>query len=91
MNFKINQVVKNTKNKEIIKLTNGIEKDGNFIPTEAIALRVLGLNKGMPVIGYTYISVKPEDLAQTIADRSGHFESILGVEKPTKYFFVGRI
>ena len=65
----INTVCLDMDAKEIVKVSNGIEQeDGTFTPTEALALRVVGVHpNGDPIVGFTYRKVRPEALkvAQT--------------------------
>lgn len=60
--FKINEVVLHLPNKEFVQITNGTDAGGVFAPTEAMALRVIGFEAGKPIIAYTYIAVRPEQL-----------------------------
>jgi hypothetical protein len=98
MKFKINQVCFDSENKEFVKITNGIPVEENdslgingreVVPTEALALRVISLNQGKPVLGYTYRKVNPAKLS--IAEDGGQLEAILTTEKPKHYEFMGRV
>ncbi len=66
--FKINQVCFDSANKEYVKLTNGTDANGVFVPTEAIALRVVSVDKGVPRIAYTYRKVNPSCLTVPMQD-----------------------
>lgn len=88
--MKINDVVFDSENKEFVKISNGIEKDGKFVPTEAIAMRVIGLSQNKPVIGYTYRQVK-EDKLSTINRDNGEFEAFMTLNKPVHFEFIGRL
>lgn len=74
--------------KEIIKITNGIGADasatGEFIPTEAIALRVVGyreLKRGpRPSLAWTYRKVEAKDLELAQGGRTA-FEGALSCIK----------
>lgn len=87
--FKMNQICFDSQNKEIVKLTNGIELNKEFIPTEALAIRVVSLNAGKPVLGFTYRKINSEFLSD--AKDGGQFETILNQNKPLHYEFIGRI
>ncbi len=89
MTFKINQVCFDSENKEFVKITNGIMPHGDFIPTEAIAIRIVSLDNTKPVIGFTYRKVDHEKLSE--GKDGGFFASILDTEKPVGYKFIGRI
>ena len=87
--FKINQFVFDSQNKEFVKITNGIELNGNLVPTEGLAIRVVSLNNGKPVLGFTYRKINSEFLSD--AKDGGQFETILKENKPLHYEFIGRI
>ena len=74
--FKMGDICYCKASKDIIKITNGIEREGTFTPTEAIAFRLLGFRKtrkGMyPRVGWTYRAVNPESLTVT-TDSAGIF------------------
>jgi hypothetical protein len=87
--MKINSFAFDSQNKEFVKVTNGIEVGTSFIPTEAIAIRVVSINIGKPVLGFTYRRVNAEFLSE-VKD-GGQFETILNTERPKHYQFIGRI
>lgn len=74
--------------KELVKITNGIGADasatGEFIPTEAIALRVVGyreLKRGpRPSLAWTYRKVEAKDL-EAAPDGRAAFEGALACIK----------
>lgn len=74
--------------KELVKITNGIGADasatGQFVPTEAIALRVVGykeLKRGpRPSIAWTYRKVEAKDLELAEGGRAA-FEGALACIK----------
>lgn len=72
--------------KEIIKITNGIGADasatGEFVPTEAIALRVVGYRELGPVpsLAWTYRKVEAKDLELAQGGRAA-FEGALSCIK----------
>jgi hypothetical protein len=82
MQFKINTVYFDTYAKELVKVTNGTDAEGVFIPTEGIALRVLGMNidpktkKASHEVWMTYRRVDPAMLEER-AHSTEHFESAL--------------
>ena len=91
--FKINQVCYDSENKEFVKITNGIpviEGKPEITPTEAIALRVISLNKGKPVIAFTYRKVNPAHL-KPYGNDDGTFEAFTQTEKPVHFEFMGRV
>jgi len=59
--IKMGSVCIESESKDIVKITNGTEIDGVFMPTEAIAVRFIGItqtNKGAyPRLAYTYRKV----------------------------------
>ena len=82
----INTVCADMDMKETVKITNGIEDGGVFTPTEAIALRVVGiLPNGDPKIAFTYRKVNPAALVP-LADTA--FPDLRAV-RPSR--FAGRI
>lgn len=87
--FKINQFVFDSQNKEFVKITNGHELNGIFTPTEGLAIRVVSLNKGKPVLGLTYRKINSEFLSD--AKDGGQFDAIINSNKPLHYEFIGRI
>lgn len=98
--FAINQTVFDTANKEFVKLTNGTDANGVFVPTEAIALRVIDILKnGKVQIAFTYRKVDVSKLT-TLTPATGfttdsdvdHFETLLsGNEENEHYQFIGRV
>lgn len=61
--FHVNQVCFDRAAKEIVKITNGTQEGDTFIPTEAMALRVLGVTSDRHAsIGFTYRNVDPTQL-----------------------------
>ena len=58
LTLKMGDIVLCQESKDIVKITNGIEKDGVFTPTECMCLRVTGYSKtkrGLyPVMGFSY-------------------------------------
>jgi hypothetical protein len=89
--FHINEVVWDSHAKELVKITNGIEQDGIFFPTEAIALRVVGPNIGKLQIAWTYRKVNKEDLRKTHTEREKDFNSLLNPEEFNDFKFRGAI
>lgn len=89
--FKINQICYDSEAKEYVKLSNGTDGmgQGPFVPTEAIALRVVCVDKGIPQVAYTYRAVNPARLtvANNQALTGSTFDSVLSGCK----HFVGRI
>lgn len=97
--FKINEIVFDAENKEYVKISNGIPVEENdalginereVTPTEAIALRVVGINKGVPSIAYTYRKVNPEKLSKT-SHQPTYFDTIMAYGNPKRFVFVGRV
>lgn len=89
--FKINQLCFDSQNKEFVKITNGItcdETGGEFAPTEALALRIVSINKGKLVLAYTYRKVNPEFLTE--AQDGGQFEAVL-YSSTSNFESIGRI
>lgn len=86
--FKINQVVYDSEAKEFVKLTNGTDAGGVFTPTEAIALRLISMNKGKPQIAFTYRQVKPEFLKETTYQ--GYFDTFMVNNNPG-FEWIGRV
>ena len=71
--------------KELVKITNGIGADasatGEFIPTEAIAIRCVGVTqKGLPSLAFTYRGVEPKNLSLAEGAREA-FESAMALIK----------
>lgn len=94
--IKINSWCFDSENKEHVKITNGIEGliggvSRQFIPTEGIALRVVGLRAGLPLIGFTYRKVNQEKLS--LVSDGGALDAILNADKPEQKNFIciGRI
>lgn len=90
-NFKINQLCFDSQNKEFVKISNGVtspDTEGKFTPTEALALRIVSINKGKLVVAYTYRKVNPEFLTE--AKDGGHFDSIL-FSSNNSFESIGRI
>ena len=61
--FKMNMVCFDSNTKDIVQISNGKEENGEFIPTEALAYRVVGVANRRPVVAFTYIKVIPETLS----------------------------
>lgn len=66
--MKINEIVWDRENKEYVKISNGIpvvEGKPEIMPTEAIALRIIGFceRENKPCIAFTYRKVKSEFLS----------------------------
>jgi hypothetical protein len=90
--MKLNQFVFDSENKEFVIITNGTEDaDKNLIPTEATALRYLGLNNGLPVLAFTYRKVTASSLSPTKC--SNHITPILegNIGKNSTHEFIGRV
>jgi hypothetical protein len=91
--IKINSWCFDSENKEHVKITNGVELGQliHFVATEAIALRVVGLKAGVPLIGFTYRKVNHEKLS--LVDDGGSLDAILNADKPEQKNFIciGRI
>jgi hypothetical protein len=69
MSYLINKVYFDRQAKELVKLTNGTDEGGVFVPTEAIALRVMGVDKkGKASIAFTYRHVDPAYLGEQTGD-----------------------
>jgi hypothetical protein len=90
--MKINEIVYDTENKEYVKLSNGTDQDGIFVPTEAIALR-LGFSDGKPRIAFTYRHVKASFLHKLESPEAvSWFDSYLQSPMINKHFnFLGRV
>lgn len=74
MQFHINKVYFDRSSKDLVKLTNGTDAGGVFIPTEGVVIRAVGFRtvKGKEIMAtaYTYKAVKPEDLSECDADEA---------------------
>lgn len=89
MKFKINQICFDSENKEFVRITNGVEVSGEFVPTEALAIRFVCLNEGKPTLAFTYRQVKSSFLSETTHNS---FEALLdSPKKPQYYSFIGRV
>lgn len=66
-------------------------KECQYVPSEAIALRTLGLHHGKPIIGWTYRQVKMESLScgNDMQHQKADFEAILA--KRRSPYFIGRV
>ena len=65
--IKLGSICFDAHSKELVKITNGIGEDasGEFVPTEAIALRVVGYElkrDPVPSLAWTYRKVEAKDL-----------------------------
>lgn len=98
MNFKINQFVYDSENKEFLKITNGIPIQENdslgisgreVIPTEGIALRVVSVIDGLPSIGFTYRKINPAAIHAAVDN--GLFDEIMEISKPIHFNYIGRV
>lgn len=88
--FKINQIVFDSENKEYVKLSNGTDAGGKFVPTEAVAVRIIGFNEeNKPIVAFTYRKVNPEKLTTTFSE-TNLFEMIR-LEKPIHFEYIGRV
>jgi hypothetical protein len=87
--FKINQTVYDSENKEYVKITNGIQHSGDFIPTEGIALRVLGFREGKPIIAFTYRKVNPMFLSSCHGDAP--IDTLFDSKDCEHFDFIGRV
>ena len=74
--------------KELVQITNGTDKGGVFVPTEAIALRVVGYRKLKPSIAFTYRGVLPENLSLAEGGRTA-FEGALAAAGATVCYCPG--
>lgn len=88
--MKINDVCFDRENKELVMISNGIDVGGEFIPTEAVAIRYLGINdkKNKPCLAYTHRKVKKEFLEISEGDKS-IFTDLFDAGK--KIGFIGRV
>lgn len=84
--FKINDYAFDTYAKETVEITNGIEKEGVFEPTEAIALRCFGWDNGRAVMGWTYRRVEKAYLRPITCNKFG-----FNFPKRRGKYFVGRV
>ena len=91
--MKINDIVWDDDAKELVKLTNGTDAGGVFVPTEAMAMRVLDINKkGRPVIGFTYRRVRAAMVRDVPEINAGSAGSVFDqLDKADKTLYVGRI
>lgn len=81
-------------NKEFVKISNGTDAGGTFVPTEAIALRVIDiLSSGKPQIAYTYRGVDASKLSPLTRITDGdHFERAFNNAVTGGHFqFIGRV
>lgn len=91
--FKMGDIVMDLESKDIMKVTNGVQfPDGEFIPTEAICLRVTGWaqkpgskkTKFQPVIGYTYRKFPINSQSLSKLDLCGLFDPYFGESMDTR-------
>ena len=63
----------------------------HYEPSEAIAVRTMGLHKGKPVIGWTYRGVQYSQLScsDDMQHMKAEFNEIL--QKRTSAYFIGRV
>lgn len=88
--FKINQIVFDEYAKDYVRISNGIshKDDGSdFVPTEAIALRVVAFDNGKPVVAYTYRKVDPKHLRETVVST----EPFANLPEKLNKHYIGRI
>ncbi len=92
MNLKINQVAFDSENKEFVLISNGIEIGQSFIPTEAIAMRIVGWNEfAQPIIGFTYRKVNCEKLSSCKHTKETFFGDTMENQHPIHYKNIGRV
>ena len=92
--MKINQVVFDSENKEFVKISNGIEKDGKLIPTEAIALRIIDvMSTGRLEVAFTYRKVDASRLCPlTRGESATLFDAVMERHDGGKHFhYIGRV
>lgn len=89
MPLKINDWTYDSENKEYVRISNGYEAGNVFIPTEAVALRIVGMDNGLPVIAYTYRKVKANCLSTT--NGGEQFSAISQTHNPVHWKFIGRV
>jgi hypothetical protein len=100
--MKANQIVWDSENKEYVVITNGIpitenfKETGRITPTEAIALRVIGLDDkegGKPVLAFTYRKVNAEKLSVLDNPDAAKWikDYIIGKPINKHYRFAGRV
>ncbi len=87
--FKINQVCYDSENKEYVKISKGIEKDGVLTPTEVIALRVVAGSNATQnfLIAFTYRKVNPRSLSVCDGDTQNMFD----VPEKGEFKYIGRV
>ena len=86
--IKLGSICFDAHSKELVKITNGIGEDasatGEFVPTEAIALRVVGCRElkrdPVPSLAWTYRKVEAKDL-MLAEDGRAAFEGALACIK----------
>lgn len=89
----MNQIVLDLDTKDIIRITNGTERDGIFEPTEGIVLRVTGSTKGVQ-IAYSYRKVNPSTISPMLhgeTETRAFFDYVCSSKNFQKVPFIGRI
>lgn len=93
--FKIGQVVFDMENKEHVKLTNGTDAGGVFVPSEAIAIRFISFDQdSKPVLAYTYRKVNPAYLSANVKRHEGTDDIdvlLMGETVNPCFNFIGRV
>jgi hypothetical protein len=100
--FRMNQICFDKEAKELVKITNGIERKvsdfkNEFCPTEAIVIRVFPPKPGSkkPQIAYTYRKVNPEFLIPQKMSETAKLDSfdyyLIQNTSDDGFEFIGRI
>lgn len=84
--FQMSDYAFDTYAKETVKITNGIDKDGIFTPTEAIALRCIGFENNRAITAWTYRRVDVEQLRPVTPNKYA-----LNMPSRRTRYFIGRI
>lgn len=86
-------MVMDLESKDIIRLTNGTDAGGIFVPTEGIVLRVTGLASKVQ-IAYSYRKVDPSKIVPILhgdTEIRAFFDYVTGSKTFQKVPFIGRI
>lgn len=90
LSMKINDICFDSENKEHVRISNGIEKDGVLVPTEAIAIRFIGMDNGKPILAFTYRKVDATKLSFPSPD-NGSWAALFETAKSIHFSFIGRV
>lgn len=92
--FKMNQFILSLRTKDIIKITNGTDKDGIFVPIEGIVLRVGSSTLNQVSICFSYIKIDATEISPVNVKHEKDYEMLFSsvmAGKVTKASFEGRI